>query len=408
MRKLAFVVVALGGLTGGFVGCGGTSSRKPVVTGKAGSGGTAGTTGVAGTTGAAGDTSVAGTTGAAGDTSVAGTGGAGGAAGGAAGDTSAAGTGGGAGTAPPPPPPPTYCESHPTATRPLPYNPATDFKVIHILSNNNSAGSWINIANPTCDATTFPAFPPPPSDAGASDGGTDAGPDGAAGAGDAPGTDGGADADDAAAGSDGDTNDAPQQLQLAGDDGGVDDAPDGGGTDAPASGDGGGDAAQDGDASASDSGDASTGDVVASDGGGDAGPPLPACYEFSYDPDLCTAGACWAGVVFQIQDVQGPTTDGVCITPGAMSVEFWARSSRANARIKFGSIGEAQGREVYINITTTWARYTVPIPAAFQNTYNSTSINMNGVWNSFSVVVEPQDHVGGSYILVKDIRWIAQ
>jgi hypothetical protein len=91
-----------------------------------------------------------------------------------------------------------------------------------------------------------------------------------------------------------------------------------------------------------------------------------------------------------------------------MSVEFWARASKANARVKFGAIGEGMGtREQFLTISTTWTKYSVPIPAADQNTYNLLSDNMNGVWNAFSVVVEPQDHVGGTYILVKDIRWLA-
>jgi hypothetical protein len=49
------------------------------------------------------------------------------------------------------------------------------------------------------------------------------------------------------------------------------------------------------------------------------------------------------------------------------------------------------------------ARCTVSIPA--DEPYNRSTLP-GGVWNGFSVVAEPQDHVGGSYFLVKDIRWL--
>jgi len=208
------------------------------------------------------------------------------------------------------------------------------------------------------------------------------------------GTDAGADGgtSDTAA----DSGDETLTLQLndpdAGDDGGFSDAAADAPVDAPTS-----------DAPASDG--AST-DVAVNDGGADAGPPLPACYEFAYDPDGCT-GACWAGVVFEVTDVQGPSADtkGVCIQTGAMNVEFWARSSKAGARVKFGSIGEGMAvTEFYLNITTTWTRYTVAIPAM---DYDTTAGDMQGVWNAFSVVVEQADYAGGGYIEVKDIHWIA-
>ncbi len=227
-----------------------------------------------------------------------------------------------------------------------------------------------------------PPFTPPPSDGGAdADGGTDGG-----------GQDGGADASvssDAAA----DAADAAADVEDGAwvaleEDGGVADAA----ADAPV------DTAAPVDAPL----DGGTGDVVA-----DGGAPAPACYEFSYNPADCT-GTCWAGSVFQIDDMQPAHPNGVCIKTGAMSVEFWARSSRANARVKFGAVGEGMGsREQYRNITTDWAKYSIPIDGADQTTYNSTSDNKNGVWNAFSVVVEPADHAGGTYILVKDIRWLA-
>ena len=352
MRKLALVVLMVSAVASGVVGCGGSSSRKQT-TGKGGSGGTAGGA-AGGAAGAAGDTSMAGAGGMAGAAGMAGAGGMAGAAG------MAGATAGAAGTTPPVQ---SYCEMHPDQNRALPYTIAKDFTVVHVLSNNGSAGYWKVIGTPDCsDNPTYPSFTTDAGDDGSADGGvTDAG-----------------DESLAAANPD------------AGDDGGTTDAP----VDAPA------------DAPASDGSslDAAT-DAVA-----DAGPPLPACYEFSYDPDGCVNN-CWAGVVFQVNDVQGPSADtqGVCIAPGAINVEFWARSSKNGARVKFGSIGEGtNSTEFYLNITNTWARYTVSIPGTYsQGNYNTTSGNMQGVWNAFSVVVEPQDYAGGAYIEVKDIHWIA-
>lgn len=406
MRKLTLVVLVVAAVAGGFVGCGGsTPARKP---GSAGAGG--GSAGAAGaTTGAAGDNGAAGVgaAGAAGDNGTAGAGGvtgvagdgtagAGGAAGAAAGATGAAGA---------PPPVQTYCEMHPELVRALPYTIAQDFKVVHVLSNNNSAGNWKVLGTPDCsDTPTYPPFP------------TDAGVDGSAEAGTEAGVDGGADDGTTAeagtdAGADGGTTDAAADgsddtltLQLtdpdAGD-GGVADAAADAPADAPV------DAPVDAPATDAPASDGASTDVAVNDGGADGGAPLPACYEFSYDPDGCT-GACWAGVVFELTDVQGPSVDtkGVCIQTGAMSIEFWARSSKNGARVKFGSIGEGMGvTEFYLNITTTWTRYTIAIPA--DNSYNTSSGDMQGVWNAFSVVVEQPDYTGGGYVEVKDIHWLA-
>jgi hypothetical protein len=384
MRKLALAVLMVSAVGGGIVGCGGSSSRKP--SGKAGAGGgtaggaagaTGGSGGMAG--GAAGDAAGAG--GAAGDAA-----GAGGTAGGAAGAGGmaggAAGAGGMAGGAAGAPPVQTYCQMHPELVRALPYTIAKDFKVLHVLSNNASAGYFHVIGTPDCsDNPTYPPF--------ATDGGSDAGDEAGSDAGvDSGGADGGA------ADAPVDSGDETLTLQLddpdAGDAGVADaavDAPVDAPADAPVSTDGGTDA-------------------VAS---ADAGPPLPACYELSYDPDGCQ-GACWAGVVFEVNDAQGPSADtqGVCIQTGAMSVEFWARASKNGARVKFGSLGEGMNTtEFYLNITTTWARYTVAIPASLATTYNETSGDMHGVWNAFSVVFEQQDYVGGGYVEVKDIHWLA-
>jgi hypothetical protein len=91
-----------------------------------------------------------------------------------------------------------------------------------------------------------------------------------------------------------------------------------------------------------------------------------------------------------------------------MGVEFWARASKNNANVKFGSIGEGMNvTEFYEMLTTTWTRYVISIPAMDQDSYDETAGDMQGVWNAFSVVVDPVDHAGGTYIEVKDISWIA-
>jgi len=388
MRKLALVAFVLSAATAGFVGCGSSSPRK-VNAGTAGAGGSGGS----GTAGS--DTGTAGaTTGTAGVVGTAGAGTAGvDAAAGATGTAGMAdqdaGTAGATGTAGAPAP---YCDTH--AQRALPYNIATDFKVVHILSNNTSAGYWQNLAQADCsDNPTYPPFP-------SADAGIDAAADAPA---DAPAeggtTDGGA--TDAA----GEGGDAITSFGLA-----VDiDAGDGGVSDAS------GEAASEAGTDAATTSDGGTDTVVASNDGGsdagvDAGPPGPACYEFSYDPDACTGGACWAGVVFEVSDVQGPSADtkGVCIAHGAMGIEFWARSSKNGANVKFGSIGEGMGvTEFYQLLTTTWTRHVITIPAMDQDSYDETAGDMQGVWNAFSVVVDPTDYVGGAYIEVKDISWIA-
>jgi hypothetical protein len=273
----------------------------------------------------------------------------------------AGGTAGAAGTTPPPPPP---CDTKPRKA--LPYAIEVDFKVAHVLTNG-SVASWMNIANPTCDATTFPPF-------GTPDGGDDGGTDAA----DEAGTDGGADA--------GDTSDDTLTLALN-DDAGSDAAD--GGVDAPA------------DAPA----DAPV-DAPATDGGTDAATAnVPACYEFAYNPTNCM-GTCWSGVIFQTTDTDlrnnGP---GVCIDYGATMITFKARASKNPARVKFGSIREGlMSTEFYLMITDQWQTYTVSIPGGEQYDLSSNDPG-GGVWNGFSVVTEMQDWIGGGYILVKDITW---
>ncbi len=390
MRKLALVAFVVSAATAGFVGCGGSSPRK-ANTGTAGAGGSGGSgtagsePGTAGTiAGSAGEVGTAG----AGTAGVDAAAGATGTAGMADQDAGTAGAPGTAGAAPPPAP---YCDTH--AQRALPYNIATDFKVVHILTNNTSAGYWKNLAQADCsDNPTYAPF-------ASADGGVDAAADAPA---DAP-AEGGA-TDGGATDASGDGGDAITSFGLSvdidGGDGGVSD--------------GSGEAASEAGTDAATTSDGGT-DVVASndggsDGGVDAGPPGPACYEFSYDPDACTGAACWAGVVFEVNDVQGPSTDtkGVCIAHGAMGVQFWARASKNNANVKFGSIGEGINvTEYYQPITTTWTRYFIAIGPTAQDGYDETAGDMQGVWNAFSVVVDPADYVGGAYIEVKDISWIA-
>jgi hypothetical protein len=114
---------------------------------------------------------------------------------------------------------------------------------------------------------------------------------------------------------------------------------------------------------------------------------------------------CWAGVIFTATPA-GISAPGICIAPGATAVHFKARASREGARVKFGSIREGLATtEFYILLTTTWTDYTVSIPAGEDYDGESPS---GGVWNGFSVVAEPADHVGGTYIFVSDVVWAAQ
>ena len=140
------------------------------------------------------------------------------------------------------------------------------------------------------------------------------------------------------------------------------------------------------------------------------------CSEFRYDPDACVAangadattagGACWAGVIFGAS-FTGPNEPGVCLALGATAIHFKARASKDDARIKVGSIREGvSSTEFYINVTQTWASYTVSIPAG--EDYDNEAQSVGGVWNGFSLVVEPQDHAGGTSLFVSDIVWAAE
>jgi hypothetical protein len=150
--------------------------------------------------------------------------------------------------------------------------------------------------------------------------------------------------------------------------------------------------------------------VDGSDGAAEAAAPAPACYEFHYDPGQCEAGVCWAGVIYQPGATPPPadaavqTTSGVCIETGATKIDFMARATRPGARIKFGSIREGMGTtEFYLTVTTQWAPYSITIPV--NDPYNESAATTGGVWNGFSAVVEPQDHVGGTTIQIKDMTW---
>jgi hypothetical protein len=272
-------------------------------------------------------------------------------------------------------PPPPYCDGQPK--KPLPYNIIPDFNNVAVIGPEHV--NFTIISNPDCNAATFPTPPPP---AGAA---TDAG-----------------DAGDVASAD-------------AGDDGSAADA-------AP-------------EANADAIAEAATVEGAA-DAAVEGGPP-PACFEFLYNPSclMGTMGLCWSGVIFQNIPVSAgvatKSTPGVCISPGATAVTFWARSSRNGTVIKFGSTKEGQctnprpapydpaaqqmvcpgSTEFFLPITTQWQQYVVSLPAG--EPYDNENGNFGGVWKAFSAVVEPQDYVDdagatvGTYILVKDIRWVA-
>ena len=168
-----------------------------------------------------------------------------------------------------------------------------------------------------------------------------------------------------------------------------------------------------------------------SPGGADAVPgagqtPVTSCYAFEYTPDGCVnanggvdggidpttdAGValvadCWAGVLFTSSPFLQESL-GVCIAPGAMAIHFKARASRDGARVKFGAIRAGLGEtEFFLSISRQWQDYSVGIPAGEDYDDEPTS-PLGGVWNGFSVVVEPEDHAGGTYILVSDVVWDA-
>jgi hypothetical protein len=169
----------------------------------------------------------------------------------------------------------------------------------------------------------------------------------------------------------------------------------------------------------------------------------PSCYQFLYNPGCSTVGMCWSGAVITNSAANATpasptgTTAGVCIQPGATMVTFMARASANGIAAKFGSTKAAQclangypnftvldggdlmadpndpvaqqaecagDTEFWLALTTSWAEYTVSLPA--NEPYNDEPMTTGGVWNAFSMVVEPELAVGGAYILIKDVTWI--
>jgi hypothetical protein len=169
----------------------------------------------------------------------------------------------------------------------------------------------------------------------------------------------------------------------------------------------------------------------------------PSCYQFLYNPGCSAVGMCWSGAVITNSAANATpasptgTTAGVCIQPGATMVTFMARASANGIAAKFGSTKAAQclangypnfaaldggdlmadpndpvgqqtecagDTEFWLGLTTSWAQYTVSLPA--NEPYNDEPMTTGGVWNAFSMVVEPELAVGGAYILVKDVTWV--
>jgi hypothetical protein len=165
----------------------------------------------------------------------------------------------------------------------------------------------------------------------------------------------------------------------------------------------------------------------------------PACYEILYDPSCINGsqGVCWAGAIFTNSEAtaaaaaNGNTSAaavGVCLASGANQITFWARSSNPAAVVKFGSsrpgactvnpITDGDGgppnrateqsscpraTEFFLHLSSEWRQYTVSM--ADDEPYNNEPAAGGGVWNSFSIVVEPAPFAGGGYILVKDVVW---
>jgi hypothetical protein len=160
----------------------------------------------------------------------------------------------------------------------------------------------------------------------------------------------------------------------------------------------------------------------------------PPCYQFLFDPSCNTSGGnlCWAGAIFTnssaIADaaVNGmPTTGavGVCMGSGATMVTFWARASLNGALVKFGSTRSGQcttpkpeadnpvtqqsnckgDTEFFLQLSSEWTQYAVSLPSG--EPYNDELNTGGGVWNAFSVVIEPEDVLGGTYVFVKDVTW---
>jgi len=374
MRRPVFVLMLAAGAALG-LGCfaddttpGGQPDASAGSGGAGGSGGksTGGTGGVGGSTAGASGADAGGARdggadadegGAGGSGGAAGSGGAGGAAGSMAGAAGSAGTG-----------PTDACGQY----RPLPFTVFSAFTTLRICSNGTCTAPqmpyyFAPIANPNCNEV-FPdgGIVPPFGDGGLVDATS---------------------TDDALSEA---SSDAP-----AADMGSADSTADESGSDIA-------------DVSTDRSADASaevSADVRTEDGAVEASTDAtaPACYEFLYNPH-CPNGLCWGGVIFT-QSGGGMSDVGICIELGATKITFQAKASRPDARIKFGAIREGLFQtEFFLNITTDWVTYEVTIPPG--EPYNTYSSGAMGVWNGFSVIVEPQDHPGGTYIFVKDAVWM--
>jgi hypothetical protein len=59
--------------------------------------------------------------------------------------------------------------------------------------------------------------------------------------------------------------------------------------------------------------------------------------------------------------------------------------------------------EIYVNVGTEWEVYRIPMPAGLD--YDQFTNGQSGVWNFFSVILEPEFHPGGTYVFFKDITW---
>jgi hypothetical protein len=151
-------------------------------------------------------------------------------------------------------------------------------------------------------------------------------------------------------------------------------------------------------------------------------PAITSCYAFEYTPDGCVnanggfdagadagtdvVAACWAGVILTSSPFPQSAL-GICIAPGATAIHFKARASRDGARVKFGAIRAGLGEtEFFLEISREWQDYVIAIPADEPYDDEATS-PLGGVWNGFSIVVEPEDHAGGTYLFVSDVVWSA-
>jgi hypothetical protein len=267
----------------------------------------------------------------------------------------------------------------------LPYDVLKDFTFGNTLHGATTANGFVKIADPDCNATTFPPFPVII--------GVDGGADGSA-------TDGGTDGSATEGGTDGSATE-----------GGTDGSATEGGTDAAS----GADASVEAGAVEAGAADVSTSDAAKDSSVADASDAsaVTSCMEFSYNPDQCivnTGGAsdCWDGVIFSPSNVVGQSGIGICIADGAKHITFEARASR-NVQVKFGGSGVIGGdgtgvTEFLENLTTSWQSFTLDGPTNIGDYNMASTTTSPGVWNGFSIVGIP-DGMSGVYILVRNVRW---